>query len=300
MRASFTSDLVPVPVDYAVLAPQGFRKRTDLPLVLNLHGGRGSRDNLFAQAGTWDALWASGTIEPAIVVMPTVAERGFYMNTLDGSERWEDLLLGPFLEHLRTTLPATTKPRRTFVIGVSMGGMGALRMAFRRPDLFGAVAAIEPGIAPVLVFADLRPKHRFWRGDELFRNAYGDPVDARYWAANHPPAMAIERRDPIVSSGLAIYLEAGDEDQFYLYEGAEFLHQVLWRERIRHEYHLVRGADHVGASMGERLDEAVRFLFRSLTPWPTTARSRQVDALLDPLKAGLDELDHYRERAPER
>ena len=107
--------------------------------------------------------------------------------------------------------------------------------------------------------------------------------------------MAVADADAIRASGLQIYLEAGDEDQFWLYEGAEFLHQTLWNLRIRHEYHLVRGADHVGPSLVERNEEAIRFLFRSFNPWKETPRMKAVDRMLDPLKSRAGGIDHYNE-----
>ncbi len=293
--AETASSLVPGPVEYAVIAPEGFRKMQDLPIVLNLHGGGGNRKGLLRQAEQWDELWKSGAIPPAIVVMPSVTARGFYMNFKDGSERWEDFIIGPFLEHLRKSYPVTSQPQRTFITGISMGGMGALRIAFKHPDQFGAVAALEPGIEPILAYSDMLPKHRFWRGDELFEVAFGKPVDENYWAANNPATIANTQAQRIRDSGLQIYLEAGDEDQFWLYEGAEFLHRILWDARIRHEYHLVRGADHVGPSMQERLDEGIRFLFRYHTPWPETRRMKAVDRMLDPLKANTEGRDHYNE-----
>jgi S-formylglutathione hydrolase len=297
------SDWVPGPVEYALIAPDGFADMRELPLVLNLHGGGGDRTRLLAQANLWQRLWSSDTIPPAVVVMPSVTPRGFYMNFKDGSERWEDFLTGPFLEHLHKTYPVTSNPKRVFVTGVSMGGMGALRMAFRYPAKFGAVAALEPGIEPILAFADMQAKHRFWRNDDLLHAAFGKPVDEAYWAANNPATMAVNFADNIRTSGLQIYVEAGDEDQFWLYEGAEFLHRILWDQRIKHEYHLVRGADHVGPSMGERLEEAVLFLFRYHKPWGVTLRTERrterrlklINKMLDPLKARIDGTDHYSE-----
>ena len=270
VKAEVKSDIVPSPVQYALIAPDGFRSMKDLPLVLDLHGGGGNREKLLEQQPLWDRLWKDGEIPPAIVVMPSVTERGFYMNFKDGSEKWEDFITGPFIEYLRREYPATKNPKRTFLIGASMGGMGSLRMAFRHPDHFGAVAALEPGIEPVLAYKDIRPKNRFWRGDALLERAYGKPVDPEYWADNNPATMAVKFADKIRQSGLQIYVDAGDLDQFWLYEGAEFLHQTLWNQRIRHEYHLVRGADHVGPSLGPRMAEAIMFLFRSYHPWPTT------------------------------
>ena len=293
--AEVEANLVPGPVPYALNAPEGFRDMKDLPLVLSLHGGGGSRDRLLDQAPAWEQLWKSGAIPEAVVVMPSVTARGFYMNFKDGSERWEDFLLGPFIEHLRSQYPISPDPKRTFLTGASMGGMGSLRMAFRQPDRFGAVAALEPGIEPILSFEDMQPKHRFWRSDALLEQAYGSPVDPAYWAQNNPASLAQRNADAIRESGLQIYIEAGDEDQFWLYEGTEFLHRVLWDLKIKHEYHLVRGGDHVGPSLTERHEEAIRFLFRSLDPWPETPRMQAVDRMLDPLKARIDGADHYNE-----
>ncbi|MEE9255459.1 MAG: alpha/beta hydrolase-fold protein, partial [Pseudomonadales bacterium] len=222
---------------------------------------------------------------------PSVATRGFYMDYKDGSERWESFITGPFLEHLRARYPLSEAREKTFLIGASMGGMGGLRLAFKYPDRFGAVAALEPGIEPVLKWADIRPKHRFWRGDTLFENAFGKPVDPAYWAANNPASIAAADPARLRESGLAIYIEAGDEDQFWLYEGTEFLHQMLWDNKIPHEYHLVLGADHIGASLLERYAEGIRFLARTLNPWPEPRRLRY----LERQKRKSGEKDHYNE-----
>lgn len=287
------SDLVPSPVEYAVLAPDGWRELKDAPLVLSLHGGGGDRDQLGQRLRpVWDRLWKSGAVPPMVVVTPSVTSRGFYVDTRDGSERWETFISGPLLEHLRKHYPVSTAPEKTFLIGASMGGMGGLRLAFKHPDRFAAVAALEPGIEPVLKWEDMRPKHRFWRDDSLFEHAFGNPVDPAYWAANNPASIAAADAARLRDSGLAIYIEAGDEDQFWLYEGTEFLHQVLWDNRIRHEYHLVRGADHVGVSLLERYAEGIRFLARTLKPWPQP----RTLPFLERQKRRLDEKDHYNER----
>lgn len=101
------------------------------------------------------------------------------------------------------------------------GRHGSLRLAFKYPETFGAVASMEPGIAPIDDWNDMRPKHRFWRADDLMESIYGNPVDREYWNANNPATIAQARADAIRESGLKIFLEAGDEDLFWLYEGTE-------------------------------------------------------------------------------
>ncbi len=290
------SDLVPGPVLYYALLPPGYDPEgPELPLVLNLHGGGGSREVLARQQPLLVELWRGGEIAPMVIVTPSVTARAFYMDQRSGKERWESFLLGPFLEHLRQTFRVRRDRPGTLVTGISLGGMGALRLAFKHPERFAAVAGMEPGIEPILAWREMRPKHRFWRSDQLMAAAYGNPIDEAYWAANNPATIAQVNAERIRTSGLRIFIEAGDQDMFWLYEGTEFLHQLLWRHQIRHEYRLYHGADHVGATLGPRTREAYRFLSRAVGfPPPAAdaelARSRQ---RIDPLKRGLTEADHY-------
>jgi S-formylglutathione hydrolase len=66
--------------------------------------------------------------------------------------------------------------------------------------------------------------------------------------------------------GLGIYLEVGDQDMFYLDQGTEFVHRVLFDAGISHEYRLVKGADHVGASLAPRALDTFAFIGRQLNP----------------------------------
>ena len=294
VEGSFQSELVPSPVEYYALLPPGYAERSKpMPLVLNLHGGGGNRGVLERQRPRLDTLFETGEIPPMVVVTPSVTQRSFYMDYEDGSERWETFLVGPFLQHVREHFLVRSDRRGTLITGISMGGMGSLRIAFKHPELFGAVAAMEPGIEPISDFDDMRLKHRFWRGDGLMRAIYGNPVDREYWNANNPASIAERRAELIRESGLKIYVEAGDEDLFWLYEGAEYLHRVLYDQRIRHEYRLYYGADHVGRTMGPRTDEAFRFLGRTLSDPEPDPAVEGVRSRIDVLKRQLDEADHY-------
>jgi S-formylglutathione hydrolase len=71
-----------------------------------------------------------------------------------------------------------------------MGGMGALRIAFKNPELFAVVAALEPGIEPALSFEEIMLRDRFWRSDAVFEERYGRPVDRQFWQANNPANVA--------------------------------------------------------------------------------------------------------------
>ena len=142
--------------------------------------------------------------------------------------------------------------------------MGSVRIAFKHPELFQAVASQEPGIEPSLSFDEIRVRDRFWRSDELFETIYGSPVDKSYWAANNPANIAA--RDPDRLAGLQIYLEAGDQDMYFLNQGTEFLHRILFDVGLSHEYRLVKGAEHIGPSLAPRFLDAMAFVGRMLNP----------------------------------
>ena len=213
--------------------------------------------------GGIEAQWAKGTLPPAVIVTPS-AERSFYMNYRDGTRMYEDHLVGDFLEHVRSEYVTATDREHTAIIGISMGGMGGLRLAFKHPEIFGAVAALEPGIEPVFEFDDIEPQDRFFRNDELFETIYGKPVDRAFWADNNPATIA--QRDPRRLDDTQIFIECGDEDSLNLFRGTEFLHRVLYDNGVRHEYRLIRGADHLGRTLGPRFEAAYAFIGQALNP----------------------------------
>ena len=258
------TDLVPGPVEYAALTPADSGSSA-LPLVLLLHGGNGNRDLLAQMRPAIERAWAERRLAPAVVVTPS-CRRSFYMNFRDGTERWEDVVLGPVIDTARREHGATDDPAKTAVAGISMGGMGALRIGFKHPDRFVAVAAMEPGIEPALSFGEIELQDRFWRNDTLFEQIYGSPLDEEYWAANNPANIVVADPARLRDAGLAISIECGDLDSFGLHRGTEFLHRLLFDHGVPHDYHLVRGADHLGRTMAPRFAHALDFIGVALDP----------------------------------
>ena len=153
-----------------------------------------------------------------------------------------------------------------------MGGGGCLRLAFKYPDIFGAVASMEPGIWPGLHWEEVPAKHKF-RPPERLAMLFGDPFDSAYWEANNPASIAASDLDRL-RDGLSIYLECGDLDFFGFHEGTEFLHRTLWEKRIPHEYRLIRWANHVGSSLSDRSRDRFHFIGRFLSqPFPKEERT---------------------------
>lgn len=253
------------PVDVAVYLPAGYdaKRAQAYPLIVQLHGGGGSSQNMTMMAETLEAGIKAKFVPPSVSVMPS-AGRSFYMDYRDGSQKWETFVVTDLLGHMRANYNVPKGREGTLITGISMGGMGSLRIAFKHPDKFQAVASMEPGIEPALAFKDVKLRDRFWRDDALLESIYGKPVDEAYCAANNPATIANANPEKLV--GLGIYLEAGDQDMFFLHHGTEFLHRILFDKGISHEYRLVKGAEHVGPSIAPRFLDALAFFGRVLNP----------------------------------
>src|SRR5215510_7004701 len=244
--------LLPAPVEFSVLLPDGYESiKEPIPLLFFLLGGGGDISKLSRMRPIIDDMWKAGTLPKMVIVKPS-AGRSFYMDYKDGSQKWESFIVGPFLEHLRKTYNVSRERKGTLLFGISMGGLGGLRLAFKYPDKFQAVVALEPGIDPALKWKEVKPRNRFYRSDELMETIFGKPLDEAYWEANNPASVCAKNAEKIRDSKLGIYNDVGDLDAFNIHEGTEFIHRLMWDIKIPHEYHLVRGADHVGRTIRPR------------------------------------------------
>jgi S-formylglutathione hydrolase len=266
-------DFAPEGVQYAAILPPGYDNSVPMPLCLVLHGGGGSHQNLIDSKPIYDELWASGAMPPTVLASAGISPLGFYLDHPGSIVRWERFIAEDFLAHLRRAYKIDGSRSSTIISGTSMGGHGSLRIAFRYPDKFGAVAALEPAVDPALKLDEVTERNHFFYppvlksgGDASADQFVGSNRDAALFKANNPANVAMANADAIRASGLAIYIEAGDEDVFNLHDGAEFLHRVLWDLDISHEYHLVRGADHVGPSLRPRMRETYSWVGSILRP----------------------------------
>ena len=257
------TELVPGSVEVAVLLPPGYQ--ADSPpycLLLWLHGGPGDCSYLNRELRpVIEAAWNRKELGPLIVATPS-ARRSFYMDYQDGSEKWETLILKQLIPTLRQKYNLRDDQKGTLIGGYSMGGMGSLRMAFKHPEHFAAVASIAPAIEPTYRFQDIEPRDREHRTDAIFERTYGKPVDRQFWQANHPPTLARDHAGALKKSNLKIYFECGDADDIGLFRGAEFLHDTLLKNNVAHEYRLVHGAAHEDDTLPARLADAMRFFGR--------------------------------------
>src|SRR6202011_956750 len=151
-----------------------------------------------------------------------------------------------------------------------------------RPEMFVAVAAMQPMLEPGLQESQVGARNRLHHGAGGPQQLVGSGRDGAVWEANNPANRARRNVKAIHNSRMAIYLEAADRDFLNAHDGAEFLHRTLWDLDLAHEYHLVRGADHGGPTMRPRLRAMFAWLSVVLSPQsPDAALERSASEWLE-------------------
>ena len=132
-------------VPFAVIIPIKRQMNEKIPLILNLHGGGGSREGLKEEIPSYNQGWADNTI-PKCIVARISGKNKFYSNLNDGTEQWRTFLTDEFIPFIEKKFNCGGSQKYRYGCGVSMGGHGTLKLAFHDPTLFAAIAAMEPGI----------------------------------------------------------------------------------------------------------------------------------------------------------
>jgi len=284
---NLATSLVPGPVAFKALVPD-VTVGQGAPLFLCLHGGVGGHDLIDQLGRVAREMWAAAALPEMVIVAPETGA-SFYLDYRDGSQKWETFLMTELLPHVRAAYAPPGRSQNTLIGGISMGGMGALRLGLKYPDAFGAIIAWEPSIEPAYEWRNVKLEDRFYRSDEVMEARFGRPFDEVYWALNNPATIVKMNARAIRASGIRIYLEVGTDDAYGLCRGAEFLHRTLYDHDVRHEYRQVYGADHIGPTILPRLRDGLAFAARILRPPPPDARVSRLRELVDTQKrrAGL-------------
>lgn len=249
---SIPSKILHRSVPYCVLLPPAYDadNTRNFPVLYFFHG-LGDNEQMFLHSGGWNLVedsWEKKQLNEFLIATPA-AGAGFYINSRDGKLRYEDFLLREFLPFIERHY--RTRPGRAnrAVSGVSMGGYGALHLAFSHPELFSAVSAHSPALIEKLPSFVANPTSVRVR---ILGGTFGSPPDPAFWNRNSPLTLARNAN----LHRLKIYFDCGDQDDFGFDSGAAALDKILSARHLLHEFHLYPGrhdwsyfASHLPASL---------------------------------------------------
>ena len=136
-------------------------------------------------------------------------------------------------------------PRGIGLLGVSMGGQGALRIAFKHPEMFPVVAAIAPAIEYHELYGQGTPLDDMYDSKEQCRQ---DTAPMHLHPSNYPPHI----------------FYAIDPDDAWL-RGNDRLHEKLSALGVPHQVDLTtRAGGHSWDYFNHQAERAVRFVYQGL------------------------------------
>jgi len=235
------SQILGGPVRYCAYLPPSFDqdKTRHYPVLYFLHG-LGDNEQSLLNFGGWDVvsqLRSEGKIGDFVILAPS-GGRTFYINSVNGKVRYEDFLLKEFVPQMEKKYRATGTRATRGVTGVSMGGYGALRLAFKYPDQFAAVSAQMPALISELP-ADIGSGASGSAG-ALLGDVFGSPLNREFFTHNTVSYFA--RTDSAASlKRMKIYFNVGNNDDYGFQQGAQQLDQLLKARDIPHEFHIYPG-----------------------------------------------------------
>ena len=241
---------------YSLFLPEAQSAR--LPVLYLLHGlGGHERDwqALGHIAQTATRLIRQNAIPPMAIVMPDGAN-SWYVNS-EKHGLYEDALLEDLIPETERTHGFGGDRSRRAIAGLSMGGYGAFRLAFRYPDRFAMTAGLSAAIFPDLEAAEDVSRQQIG----FFKGVFGEPFDVaefnrQNFFSDIPSLMAIDERP-------AIWITVGDDDGFGLYEGNIALYQALKQADIPVEFRMTDG-NHTWRLWRAEIENVLRYYGRVL------------------------------------
>ncbi|HLJ26675.1 MAG TPA: alpha/beta hydrolase family protein [Candidatus Angelobacter sp.] len=248
---SVNSKYMPNAVAYCALLPPSYdaQPARKFPVLYFLHGLGGDQSFLVASGGwnLFEDAWEQKQITEFVVITPQ-ADSSFYINAKSGRARYEDFFVRDFMPQMEKHFHLLGTRAGRAIGGVSMGGYGALRFAFKYPQMFIAVIAHMPALLQQLPRGTAEAGLTPYLGP-----SFGRPLDEAYWKANTPFVFA----QTAVLHGLKIYVDCGDQDDFGFDAGTKELDKLLTARHVPHTAHIYPGR-HSWQFVAQHLEDSLK------------------------------------------
>lgn len=239
-------------MNYRVILPARLAPSQELPVVYLLHG---MGDDYTSWSNRTDvARYATkGPRGGLIMVMPEGA-CSFYMNSAwKLKDRFEDYLTNDLISDVEARFPAAKGRANRAIVGISMGGFAAVKLALARPELFVFAGGLSPAVDVARRRFTIRHAGRWWR----FRKIFGG------WGSetrnSSDPFLLMESADPAATP--YIYLAAGKRER--LLEPNLRFAALLHELHFAYEIHEMPGG-HDWGEWNRQLPECFASLFHHL------------------------------------
>lgn len=266
---------------FMIYLPEEYQKTTKrYPVIYYLHAGNGNQ-----KEGEWlmrkmDIAIKDGRMPPVIIIGVQALPIGWYCNANSGAK---GVISGPIENVLiKDLVPYIDKHYRTIndrsgrgLEGWSMGGFGALKLAFKYPELFGFASSLAGALI------DFQDEHN----PQYLANTFGPATgpgsekSIEYFNSVHPRFYA-KKNAEMIKSNVKVRIIVGDQDWLYNNNGkliTKIFSDYLDSLGLKHDYTVLKNAGHMFPlefADGTR-EYPIQFWVDAFTHLPTSAIEQQ-------------------------
>ena len=225
-----------------MILPDEVGTNEKLPVIWLLHG-LGDNGTVWQRKTNIELVMSSYR---CAVIMPDMG-RSFYINSFNGQRYWDYLTL-ELMPQLQSIFPLDTRPEANAVVGNSMGGYGAFKLAFLSPDRVRTVIALSP-VTDLRIVRQIMPDYRAIFGD-----------DDQYLEQEQLYSLAL-KADSNKLSKIHFYQAVGESDSL-LPDNNKFNHFLEQRLGLNVTYNVIPGG-HDWTFWNTQLSKSMKWLFES-------------------------------------
>jgi S-formylglutathione hydrolase FrmB len=254
-------------IGYIVYLPPNYDSSsaatTRYPVVYSFHGMSGNEWGNVAFASTLQSNINSKAVNPMIMVFVSGHGNSFYADSKDGSIKCETSIINELIPHIDSLFHTIPDRKHRATHGISMGGFGAMMMAFKHYDLFGQAV---PDIAATVDW-DTLSEQQF--DQSIPKQIFGS--DSNYFNNNYYPFTFVKKNaDSLKALGMKVHIadNPGDVTMGPLYSYNVAMRNLLKSKDIYVEFDSTAGNGHVGVTSGSNAVAMLKFIsenFASVT-----------------------------------
>lgn len=208
-----------------VITPDNYSSAKELPVVYLLHGYGGNHLDWINKAKGFEK---AADQYGMIIVCPDGGVGSWYWDSpVDPTSKYETFVSDELIRSVDSKYKTIKNRKGRAITGLSMGGHGALYLAFRHQDIYGAAGSMSGGV-------DIRPFPNNW---DMAKRMGTYSEQPEQWEKN----TVINMLNLLTPNSLSIIIDCGSEDFFY--QVNENLHQQLLYRNIPHDF-IIRPGGH--------------------------------------------------------
>ncbi|MBD2699904.1 esterase family protein [Spirosoma sp. BT702] len=201
-----------------VMTPDSYTTGSEFPVVYLLHGYSGNYSDWPKKAPGVGRL--ADTQQIIIVCADGNFGSWYFDSPVDPTFKYETYVANELVAWVDSHYKTVKSRQGRAITGLSMGGHGALYLAFRHQDVFGAAGSMSGGV-------DIRPFPNNWDMAKRLGTYAQSPEN---WEKN----TVINLLHLLTPGALALFVDCGTEDFFFKVNNN--LHEKLLERNIAHDY----------------------------------------------------------------